>query len=90
MSTVSRTRIGRAPRSRALWTPKLPGPHRLLARHGVLWCAVLPPANQPFMDDHIAYALVLVALPWPPPAPRGGSDAHTTELSLVRRCSALR
>jgi hypothetical protein len=42
------------------------------------------------MDYHIAYALVLVALPWPPPAPRGGSDAHTTELSLVRRCSALR
>ena len=29
---------------------------------------MLPPANQPFMDDHIAYALVLVALPWPAPA----------------------
>ena len=51
---------------------------------------MLPPANQPFMDDHIAYALVLVALPWPAPAPRGGSDAHTTELSLVRRYPALR
>ena len=46
---------------------------------------MLPPANQPFMDDYIAYALVLVALPWPAQAPRGGSDAHTTELSLVRR-----
>ena len=26
---------------------------------------MLPPANQPFMDDYIAYALVLIALPWP-------------------------
>ena len=53
---------------------------------------MLPPANQPFMDDYIAYALVLVALPWPAQAPCGGSDAHTTELSLVRRyrrCAAL-
>jgi hypothetical protein len=41
------------------------------------------------MDDHVAYALVLVALPWPPPAPRGGSNAHTTEPSLVRHCAAL-
>src|SRR6476619_3194345 len=42
-----------------------PGPYRLPARHGGLRSAVLPPANQPFMDDYIAYALVLIALPWP-------------------------
>jgi thiosulfate dehydrogenase [quinone] large subunit len=28
----------------------------------MMWTAVLPPANNPFMDDHIIYALVLVAL----------------------------
>ena len=28
----------------------------------LMWTAVLPPANNPFMDDHIVYALVLVAL----------------------------
>ncbi len=79
MSTVSRTRIGRAPRSRALWTPKHPGPHRLPARHGVLWSAVLPPANQPFIDDYIAYPLVLVALPWPAqPSWRFGRAYHRT------------
>ena len=27
-----------------------------------MWSAVLPPPNNPFMDDHIVYALVLVAL----------------------------
>ncbi len=28
----------------------------------LMWAAVLPPANNPFMDDHLVYALVLVAL----------------------------
>jgi thiosulfate dehydrogenase (quinone) large subunit len=28
----------------------------------MMWSAVLPPANNPFMDDHIVYALVLVLL----------------------------
>jgi thiosulfate dehydrogenase [quinone] large subunit len=28
----------------------------------MMWTAVLPPENNPFMDDHIVYALVLVAL----------------------------
>lgn len=28
----------------------------------LMWSAVLPPANNPFMDDHLIYALVLVAL----------------------------
>jgi thiosulfate dehydrogenase (quinone) large subunit len=40
---------------------------RLAAAAGVLllvlmWTAVLPPANNPFMDDHLVYAMVLVAL----------------------------
>jgi thiosulfate dehydrogenase [quinone] large subunit len=28
----------------------------------MMWSVVLPPANNPFMDDHIVYALVLVTL----------------------------
>ncbi|MGI8522847.1 MAG: hypothetical protein ACR2K3_05995 [Nocardioides sp.] len=28
----------------------------------LMWTAVLPPANNPFMDDHLVYALVLVLL----------------------------
>jgi thiosulfate dehydrogenase [quinone] large subunit len=28
----------------------------------LMWTAVLPPANNPFMDDHLVYALVLVGL----------------------------
>ena len=28
----------------------------------LMWSAVLPPANNPFMDDHLVYALVLIAL----------------------------
>ncbi|WP_426244423.1 hypothetical protein [Nocardioides sp. LHG3406-4] len=28
----------------------------------MMWTAVLPPANNPFMDDHLVYALVLVLL----------------------------
>jgi thiosulfate dehydrogenase [quinone] large subunit len=40
---------------------------RLTAAAGVvllvlMWTAVLPPANNPFMDDHLVYALTLVAI----------------------------
>ncbi|OHV40865.1 hypothetical protein BBK14_32325 [Parafrankia soli] len=28
----------------------------------MMWSAVLPPANNPFMDDHLIYAAVLVLL----------------------------
>jgi thiosulfate dehydrogenase [quinone] large subunit len=28
----------------------------------MMWTAVLPPANNPFMDDHLIYAMVLVLL----------------------------
>jgi thiosulfate dehydrogenase (quinone) large subunit len=28
----------------------------------LMWSAVLPPANNPFMDDHLVYALVLAGL----------------------------
>ncbi|MQA87583.1 MAG: DoxX family membrane protein [Streptosporangiales bacterium] len=28
----------------------------------LMWTAVLPPANNPFMDDHLIYAMVLIGL----------------------------
>ena len=28
----------------------------------LMWTAVLPPANNPFMDDHLIYALILVLI----------------------------
>jgi thiosulfate dehydrogenase (quinone) large subunit len=28
----------------------------------LMWTAVLPPANNPFMDDHLIYAMILVVL----------------------------
>jgi hypothetical protein len=30
----------------------------------LMWAAVLPPASNPFMDEHLVYAGVLVALAW--------------------------
>src|SRR4030095_5666866 len=46
-------------------TPDIP--MRIAPAAGVLllilmWTAVLPPENNPFMDDHIVYAIVLVLL----------------------------
>lgn len=29
----------------------------------LMWSVVLPPANNPFMDDHLVYALAVLALP---------------------------
>lgn len=29
----------------------------------LMWSVVLPPANNPFMDDHLIYALAILALP---------------------------
>ena len=51
---------------------------------------MLPPANQPFMDDYIAYALVLIALPWPAqPTWRFGRAYHRTVTGAALLCAAL-
>ena len=55
-----------------------------------MWCAVLPPANNPFMDDHIVYALVLVALAPAGAGPTWRLGGAYDRLSLVRRYPALR
>ncbi len=52
---------------------------------------MLPPANQPFMDDHIAYALVLVAfaLAGAGPTWRLGRAYHRTVTGAALLCAAL-
>jgi hypothetical protein len=61
----------RAGTTAALVLPDVPDAHevamRLAAGAGALltvmmWTAVLPPAGNPFMDDHLTYAAVLVVL----------------------------
>ena len=42
----------------AMWIAAVSGAVMLI----LMWTAVLPPANNPFMDDHIIYSLVLVLL----------------------------
>ena len=57
---------------------------RIAASAGVamlvlMWSAVLPPANNPFMDTASPTRWSSSAGPWTAPATRGGSDAHTTD-----------
>jgi thiosulfate dehydrogenase (quinone) large subunit len=47
--------------------------------------AVLPPANNPFMDDHIVYALVIVAIALAYAGPMWGLGRAYDRLPLVRR-----
>jgi thiosulfate dehydrogenase [quinone] large subunit len=56
----------------------------------LMWTAVLPPKNNPFMDDHLVYALVLLSL-WLTGAGRTWGLGRTWDrLSLVRRLPVLR
>jgi thiosulfate dehydrogenase [quinone] large subunit len=55
----------------------------------LMWTAVLPPANNPFMDDHLVYALVLVALALGDAGRTFGLGAWWQQTSLVRRWPVL-
>ena len=68
---------------------------RIAATGGVamlvlMWSAVLPPANNPFMDDHLVYALVLVALVLAGAGHTWGMGRAYERLSIVQRFPALR
>jgi thiosulfate dehydrogenase [quinone] large subunit len=68
---------------------------RLAAASGALllvlmWSAALPPANNPFMDDHLIYALVLVALVLVEAGHTLGLGAAWERIPFVQRYSALR
>ena len=56
----------------------------------LMWSAVLPPANNPFMDDHIIYALTLVALMLAGAGATLGLGRTWNRLDIVQRHSFLR
>jgi len=56
----------------------------------LMWSAVLPPQNNPFMDDHLIYALVLVALALANAGHVLGLAQAWERIPLVQRYRALR
>lgn len=56
----------------------------------LMWAAVLPPANNPFMDDHLVYAMVLVLLALTSSGRTLGLGRRWEALPLVTRVSALK
>ena len=68
---------------------------RLAAAGGALltlmmWTAVLPPASNPFMDDHLIYAAVLILLALLGAGSTLGLGAIWAEIPLVRRTAWLK
>jgi thiosulfate dehydrogenase [quinone] large subunit len=68
---------------------------RLVSAAGVtllvlMWSAVLPPANNPFLDDHLVYALLLVILAIANAGETFGLARFWDKLSIVRRHPVLR
>jgi thiosulfate dehydrogenase [quinone] large subunit len=55
-----------------------------------MWSAVLPPDNNPFLDDHIIYALVLAVLALSHAGSTFGFASTWDRFSLVRRFGILR
>jgi thiosulfate dehydrogenase (quinone) large subunit len=56
----------------------------------LMWTAVLPPETNPFMDDHIIYALTLIALALAGAGHWWGLGRAWDRLSIVRRYPILR
>lgn len=56
----------------------------------LMWSAVLPPENNPFMDDHLIYAIVLIGLAAINNGDVIGLGKMWSNTSLVRRFPALR
>jgi thiosulfate dehydrogenase (quinone) large subunit len=55
----------------------------------LMWAAALWPANNPFMDDHIVYALVLIGLALVHAGDTWGLGARWRETELVKRFPIL-
>jgi thiosulfate dehydrogenase [quinone] large subunit len=55
-----------------------------------MWTVVLPPANNPFMDDHLIYAMVLVLITALGAGHTWGLGRTWESLALVRRTPWLR
>src|SRR5690606_12630768 len=56
----------------------------------LMWSAVLPPANNPFMDDHLIYAGLLIGLAMVNAGDTLGFGRAWARTRLVRRLPALR
>lgn len=56
----------------------------------MMWTAVLPPENNPFMDDHLIYAMVLVALALVGAGRTVGLGAAWERLPFVQRNAWLK
>lgn len=56
----------------------------------LMWTAVLPPPNNPFMDDHLVMALAMAALALVNAGDTAGLGGWWSRLSPVRRVPALR
>src|SRR6476469_89500 len=56
----------------------------------LMWTAVLPPANNPFMDDHLIYAMVFVLLALAGAGHTLGLGGYWERLSLVKRFGFLK
>lgn len=56
----------------------------------LMWSAVLPPANNPFMDDHLIYAIVLIGLAAVNAGDVIGLGRAWANTRLVHRFPALR
>lgn len=56
----------------------------------LMWAAALPPSNNPFMDDHIVYALVLLTLPLVHAGRTWGLGSWWQQTALVERYPVLK
>jgi thiosulfate dehydrogenase [quinone] large subunit len=56
----------------------------------LMWTAVLPPENNPFMDDHLVYAIVLIGLALVSAGNTAGFGKWWSEIPLVRRFPVLK
>ncbi|WP_436970798.1 hypothetical protein [Micromonospora rifamycinica] len=56
----------------------------------MMWTVVLPPANNPFMDDHLVYAAVLVVLALSGAGNTLGLGTFWARVPLVRRTGWLK
>lgn len=56
----------------------------------MMWTAVLPPENNPFMDDHLVYAIVLIGLAMVKAGDTLGLGGRWGRTKLVNRFPALR
>ena len=51
----------------------------------LMWTAVLPPEHHPFMDDHLIYGMVMIALPWVSAGRKWGLGSWWEKQKLVKK-----